>query len=468
MKLVLHIGTDKTGSTAIQRALWANREWFLTRGVYIPETGLGVDNGHAVLLQALDNASLSTLAQELEQAGQGDYTAALISWEGLSRFNDKQLKTLMGALANPAAELLVYLRDQAEVIQSAHLQWVQMNPSAMSVKSLSVPRSLAQRVRQYLFLRHPQRNYHKLLRRWQAANPNVTFNLRRYASEHLLGTDVITDFLAQFGLTKDDGFTAPTEPTNPSIDVETALLLERWRTAALADEDIATRLDLAVAIAEQDGTGNRYFLDKDAVDAIRRHFVASNRKAAAIAGLGHEFEIATQSRCWRTEPFSSAENRATTRDQKVDEENAIPTLHHDAAGESLGDKLLLHSGWSGVEDWGVWSESAQSILQFRIPKQPNVATTDQLELSVFGKYYADNRETEIKANDLELGSHDLSSIDRKLRIPLSELGPLQRLTLELTHQSPTSPADLEGSEDARELAFALCSLSYRIVPRNAE
>ena len=467
MKLVLHIGTDKTGSTAIQRALWENRAWFLSQGVFIPETGLGVDNGHAVLLQSLDNASLAALAQELDNAAQGDYATALISWEGMCRFGDRQIKTLMGALSNHTLELLVYLRDQAEIIQSAHLQWIQMNPAAIPVKSLSVPRSLGHRIRQHLFLRHPQRNYYKLLRRWQAAKPGLALNLRRYAAEHLVDSDVITDFLAQVGLSADASFVTPAEPTNPSIDVETALLLERWRAAGREEEDIATRLDLAIAVAETDGTGNRHFLDKQAVDATRRYFAASNRRAAALAGLGSDFEIATQSRCWRTEPFSSAENRATTRDQKVDEENAIPTLHNAAAGEALGEKVLLHSGWSGVEGWGVWSESDQSIVQFRIPKQPNGASTDHLELSIVGKYYGDNNQTEVKANDLSLGSHDLSSINGKLSIPLEELGPLQRLTLELTHQAPTSPAALEGSEDARELAFALCSLSYRIVPGSA-
>jgi len=463
VKLLLHIGTDKTGSTAIQRALWENRDWFLARRVYIPQTGLGVDNGHATLLQSLDGELLSQLTAELQDLNHSDYAAAVISWEGMCRFGDKQIRSLMGAVSKWPVELLVYVRDQAEIVQSAHLQWVQMNAAAIPVKSLSTPKSLAHRIRQYLFLRHPQRNYFKLLRRWQSARRDLSFALRRFSPEHLIGGDIITDFLTQFDLQADEQFASSQEPTNPSIDVETALLIERWRKAGLTKEELATRLDLAIAVAETDGTGNRYFLDKAAVDATRRFFRASNARAVALAGHDATFDLASQSRCWRTEPFSSAENRATTRNQKVDEENAIPTLHSAAAGDALGSKVLLHSGWSGVEGWGVWSDAEQSIVQFRIPKQPNATSEDLLELSLVGKYYGSNRHTEVKANDLELGKRDLSEIDGKLRIPLATLGPLQRLTLELSHESPVSPAEVEGSEDARTLAFALCSVSYRLV-----
>jgi hypothetical protein len=462
VKILLHIGTDKTGSTAIQRALWENRDWLLERGVYVPETGLGVDNGHAQLLQALDESALAGLARELASVDTTRYTTVLLSWEGMCKFNRAQIKALYAALPEAAVEVLVYLRDQAEIVQSAHLQWVQMNPDAIPVKSLSVPKSLPHRLRQSLFLRHPQRNYFKLLKRWQSAAPGVTFCLRRFAPEHLEGGDILVDFLARLGLAPDAGFIRQRGPTNPSIDVETALLLEQWRKDGLSAQEIATRFDLAVAIADDEGTGNRWFLDKDAVDATRRHFRASNARAAALAGCDSGFIIESDSRCWRTEPFSSAYNRSRTRDQKITEENAIPTLHEAASGAALGDHLLLHSGWSGVESWGVWSDAQQSIVQFRIPKQVNSSDDDIVELGLIGKYYGPNHKTQVKANNLELGWRDLSAIDGKLQIPVSELGPMQRITLELTHEQPTRPADVEGGEDQRDLAFALCSLSWQV------
>jgi len=38
--LYIHIGSDKAGSTAIQGALVANRDWYLDHGITIPIAGL--------------------------------------------------------------------------------------------------------------------------------------------------------------------------------------------------------------------------------------------------------------------------------------------------------------------------------------------------------------------------------------------------------------------------------------------
>jgi LysM repeat protein len=65
VRVVLHIGTDKTGSTSIQNTVFLNRKWLLAHSIYVPETGLGEGNGHAGLLRQMEDGALAQLAAEL-------------------------------------------------------------------------------------------------------------------------------------------------------------------------------------------------------------------------------------------------------------------------------------------------------------------------------------------------------------------------------------------------------------------
>ena len=62
MRILLHIGTDKAGSTAIQQHLYQNRHWLLDRQVYVPLEGLGENNGHAQLFESESDEALERLA----------------------------------------------------------------------------------------------------------------------------------------------------------------------------------------------------------------------------------------------------------------------------------------------------------------------------------------------------------------------------------------------------------------------
>jgi hypothetical protein len=57
MEIILHLGTDKTGSTTLQSTLYANRDWLLARSLYVPKTCLGQHNGHAILFKNNDDSS---------------------------------------------------------------------------------------------------------------------------------------------------------------------------------------------------------------------------------------------------------------------------------------------------------------------------------------------------------------------------------------------------------------------------
>lgn len=465
METILHIGTDKTGSTAIQRALWTNREWFLQQSIYIPQTGLGVDNGHAALLETLPAEGLAALSQELKGAQDSGFKTALISWEGMCRFRTRRIKMLLDALPTRQHRILVYLREQAEIIQSAHLQWVKMNPSAVSIESLARPRSLFEKMRRFLFLRHPHRNYHALILRWQHCSPQAAFCIRPFQKDTLINGDVVSDFLAQAGADANEGFQSSLHLTNPSMDVETAILLEQWRAQKLPTREIDTQLDLAEAIAALDTHNTRHFFDESSVRAIRRHFAASNAALANIISPNNPHNLFTSRDCWLTEPFTAVTERATRRQHRIAKEGQVPTLMNTAAGAALPDHVALLDGWSDPEPWGVWSCEDSSTLRYRVPLRHLAGNSDTLEIQLLGKYYADNKTTRVLINDVEMGQQDLSALGNTMRLPMENLQPLQRVTIELSHQHPTSPADHADSPDTRKLAFALTAISCQPIKR---
>ena len=134
MRILLHIGTDKAGSTAIQQHLYLNREWLADRQVYLPSEGLGENNGHAALFESENPAALERLQEELLAARAARHHLAILSWEGLSLFSRSRIRQLLSYLAPADYSVLVYLREQADIVQSGYLQ---------QVKSLTHPLSLS-------------------------------------------------------------------------------------------------------------------------------------------------------------------------------------------------------------------------------------------------------------------------------------------------------------------------------------
>ena len=115
MQVILHIGTDKTGSTSIQHTAFLNRDWLLSHSIYVPKTGLGANNGHADLLQIIDSQQLAELGEELRAACEDGYQKVLLSWEGMGsyKFGNAKISGLLSVLEDYQIHILVYLREQA-------------------------------------------------------------------------------------------------------------------------------------------------------------------------------------------------------------------------------------------------------------------------------------------------------------------------------------------------------------------
>ena len=220
-------------------------------------------------MSALDPSELDVLAAELQKASTQGYRVALLSWEGMARFNSSQIRRLVNGLPSFPIRVLIYLREQAEIIQSSHLQWIKMGEGeARGVHAIAQPRTILEKLAAFLFIRNPVRNYYRTLKRWECCIPEAEFPARVFSKLTLHSGDVVTDLLHALGLSMDERFNKGSATINPSIDVEGALLIEMWRKTATPAPEIDALLYLTQFVVDRDSVSTKYFLDENSVRSI--------------------------------------------------------------------------------------------------------------------------------------------------------------------------------------------------------
>lgn len=128
-KVILHVGTAKAGSTAIQNALDAQYDTLLAQGILFPRSILRRSNasdhtrtpGH---LDLLDSNLPTPLLDELESHA-GRIDTLLLSIENLFHYpNKKNLEKLADFLAGRDLHMIAILRDQINWLESFYYETV--------------------------------------------------------------------------------------------------------------------------------------------------------------------------------------------------------------------------------------------------------------------------------------------------------------------------------------------------------
>jgi hypothetical protein len=462
MRVVLHIGTDKTGSSAIQRHLRRNRDWFACKSVFIPLTGWGVGNGHFALLNDLQPGNLEKLSGELAAAEKAGFHTALLTWEGMCAYNARQIRVLRSAVSRYELVVIVYLREQADIIQSGHLQQVKSNRNIHSMKVFEQPSNPLQSVLSAFSRRFPKRNYLHLLNRWQRQLPSASIVVRIFSREKMLGGDVLSDFAGQLGIALDAGFVRLTTDINPSLDVESGLLVEEWQSRALPAEDIARLVDIALSRIQQMGPASKYFLSEQSVKSIRQYFHRSNLRMARKFMASDEPPFSDEKRCWRQEPFEQIEQRAQQLSPAVAEVDRIPTLTQQVKRDAISRGVELTSGWCPQEDWGVWSDGASSRIRFRVMRR-KIELWQALRVIIQGRYVGDNRVTSVLINGIDFGEQSLIRGSEGLLLPTAALQSFEVIDITLKHSHPVARAQRQSGGDDRQIAFGLIKIGCMVV-----
>jgi hypothetical protein len=216
MKIILHIGTHKTGTTALQDFFARNRRWLLKRGILYPSQYVRTQ-AHHPLPWALGvrhaERDVSIEAGQIAQAVMREAEAAkvetiLLSSEEFRGIHDRTLGQLRALFPGATFQIVVYLRRQDEALASEYGQHVRMHSIRFSGT-----------IYDFYLKTNPGRryNYLLLLNRWETVFGQNAITVRIYDRRRFPNGDIIADFLQAIGVTAQTSEAGPQAEINRSL-----------------------------------------------------------------------------------------------------------------------------------------------------------------------------------------------------------------------------------------------------------
>jgi hypothetical protein len=285
---MLHIGTEKTGTSTLQMLAAVNRKLLLANGVCYPllpgdtsHVGLAIyaadpnrgNSLHAILglrtraavAEFRDNF-LERLGQEIDASG---CDTILLSNEHLSSraSRPEHVLRIVQGLRTIAEEIrvFIYLRPQYELIVSGYSQAVKSGRTEPIDTGLSVTN--------HYF------NYDRMLSYWESAVGIESITVRRFLKQQFVGGSLINDFFATLGIVLPPDIVIPPN-RNISLDAETVEFLRCANCIAARrgkDGHIEGRRRLIGAL-EDLSKGPRITVPAEELAAIDEAFAAGNRR----------------------------------------------------------------------------------------------------------------------------------------------------------------------------------------------
>ncbi|HEY0917981.1 hypothetical protein [Devosia sp.] len=317
MRVLLHIGQSKTGTSAIQAFLTLNRVRLERAGIAYPPArvgGVAIDLGsHNAVADAVAGRHsypyLGAEAYAEQFFGAGRQRAAnrmILSGEhffgGHPRVWDiagedeyfalyrEKVERVAAFLAGHDTEILVYLRPQVDWLESSAGHTIRIQGT--------LPRRDAyQDDRQFFALMRPLLRYGRLLDIWQEAMPGARITAVPYVRSQLVAGDSIRDFLHRAGIDAAAlGLGATGLRVNESLArdyVEVKKALNHGRHGAARERAIIACLQ-RLSAGSRFGTG--YTLPPDLVDEVAalaapENAIVNARYAcagAALAAIGED------------------------------------------------------------------------------------------------------------------------------------------------------------------------------------
>jgi len=448
-EIIFHIGSDKAGSTAIQVHAYALREFLITKGVYIPLTGLGEDCGHAFLFQPLTQDILQNLVEEINT--QNGFSRFLITWEGIHFLEEKTLKLLASVFSDFTVKIIYYVREQADIIQSGLLQEIKEDLRRVFFDEERKHEDLPD-----------NRNYYKTIKLWQSVFKNLETEIIYFDRQDFKNGNIVYDFFERVGCSTED-ITVSDRTINHSLDVPSAELICKIEGIFLQNHDrwCSTKrrqfIDLLLLdIATKDKKGSLYYLSKTEVERIRKHYYSYNKKLVKEFGVSAKL-IDSKKAVWKIDDnFQQITDDAITIMARISPLLSYNVLHEsftNASGKEV--KPILSKGWFDIEPWGAWCKGQESTISGRLLFQELRPNIEFLRFRIHGRYLNQkDKISEVYLNGNFLGEMDLT--DCFIKYPISKLKAPYVVSLTLKHPRLYKPSDvLNANHDTRELSYGI-------------
>ncbi|WP_157954076.1 hypothetical protein [Microbulbifer sp. A4B17] len=198
MKIYIHIGSDKTGSTAIQAALSENQAVLRSQGIEYPVL-LKQENHHECLFREIRSGKKGKCWAELERVISSQPEHLIISAEALCSLKASEVALFKKWLNHSDTYVIAYIRRADEYLESGTMQRLK------SAKSYAAFRwqYLAAKYIPTIFDPYVYHAAFKTLfiKRWKKEYPNNII-VRPYDKSQWDSQNLILDFFSSLGLTK--------------------------------------------------------------------------------------------------------------------------------------------------------------------------------------------------------------------------------------------------------------------------
>lgn len=293
--LYLHIGTPKTGTTAIQAFCHANTAALARKGFHFPINSYSINsparNGYfLVQVSQAEDGAFKSAHDETAWQERMDYLAGLLRKHDKVLLSDEIIWSRSGhgcrglwANLKRAAErygfdvkFIVYFRSQEQYILSL---WAQRVKGAYSPPSRWSPEEAVARADEWTVL-----DYSRQLDKIASFFGRESITARIYDREHFPQGSILADFLDALGLAMDgDDFIVPDEDANPSLSgnaLQIKRILNALTPLSPAMQDAALRASMACCEAERAESCPLSPISLGERRAIMRRYEESNRRLA--------------------------------------------------------------------------------------------------------------------------------------------------------------------------------------------
>ena len=188
-KFILHIGTNKTGTTAIQSFLYNNSQQLRNFGFHYPDFGIH-NNGHHNLARLLKGAKLDLLNikpnwQDKFKSELKKNDKTIISSELFHTFENP--KNLYKFFPRDETLVILYIREHLAYLMSWYQQAVQLRNITCSFK-------------EYIDFHYCQLDYDNLISKWVAAYGRANVKIEVFDKNNFKNNNIIEDFCEKLGI----------------------------------------------------------------------------------------------------------------------------------------------------------------------------------------------------------------------------------------------------------------------------
>jgi len=276
-RLIVHIGTHKTGSTSIQKTLYDAREHLLSQGVLFPSTEGGLRKSkHQALAQVAKNGDEATRQAEhdtlVQEAKASNAHTVILSAEGFSALQGVAADYFKRFVDEFDIQVICYLRRQDYFVESLYNQTMRDPENAGTYAVNEFWRDART---------HQRLDYHKMLSAWAAIPAQVT--ALDFAQE-VKRVGLVASFLEAAGLSN-LGIALDDRVANRSPDMRLILALRAMRLQGAPHE--YRKLARAGRALEASGRFPllKHILGSRERDTILHTFAEGNARLASDFGV---------------------------------------------------------------------------------------------------------------------------------------------------------------------------------------